>query len=277
MRFTVVLVPVLAMMATACGDPEGGTAVPKSRPTGADEVVVQVMVSGGFVPVSAAVSAVPTVTVLGDGTVITMAPMVMIYPGPAITPLQSVQVPGATVDQLVARAADLGLLDGPLDFGQPLVADAPDTTVTITAAGTTHRHVANALALDDRAGHAGAGISAQAAANRRALATFVEATSALPPGQAPWRPPAIAVYVLGDHRPDPQLPQPAMPWPLAAEPELPAADGAMPCTLVEGADVEALLAALDRANALTPWIIGGEAWSIAFRPVVPGQPGCPPA
>lgn len=245
-----------------------------SRPTGPDEVVVQVMITGGFVPVEMAVAAVPTVTVLGDGTVISTAPVVAIYPGPAITPLQSVRVPAETVDGLVARAADLGLLSGPLDFGQPPVADAPNTIVTVTANGSEHRHVANALGMEERTG-AGGGISDQAAANRRALRAFVEATSALPPGQAMWPPPAVAVYVVGDYVPEPDLPQPTREWPLATAPVT--TGGAAPCTLVEGQDVQTLLDALARANARTPWTIGGRAWSLAFRPIVPGQPGCPSA
>lgn len=270
-----VLVPVLATVVTACGDPDAGSTGPASRPTGPGDVVVQVMVAGGFVPVSAAVTAVPIATVLGDGTVITTAPVLAIYPGPAITPLQSVRVPAATVDQLVGRAAELGLLRSPLDFGQPPVADAPDTTVTITSGGTVHRHVANALGLDG--GAAGAGVPAPAAANRRALAAFVEAVSALPPGNAPWSPPAVAVHNVGDYRPDPQLAQPPQRWPLATPPApATAAAGVAPCTLVEGAEVATLLEVLARANSLTPWVVSGREMSLAFRPVVPGQPGCPP-
>lgn len=242
-----------------------------SRPTGSD-VVVQVMMTGGFVPVEVAVATVPTVTVLGDGTAITTAPVVAIYPGPAITPLQWVRLPAQTVDDLVTRAAELGLLAGPLDFGQPPVADAPDTIVTISANGAEHRHVANALGMEDRTGP-GAGISDQAAANRRALRAFVEATSALPPGEAMWRPPAVAVYVVGDYVPEPDLPQPAREWPLPTAPTT--TGGVAPCTLVEGPEVQTLLDALARANARTPWMIGGQAWSLAFRPIVPGQPGCP--
>lgn len=260
----------MAMVATACGGAEERSVVPLSRPTGSDEVVVQVMVAGGFVPVETAVSTVPTVTVLGDGTVITPAPVLAIYPGPAITPLQSVRVPSSTVDDLVERARDLGLLDGPLEFGRPPIADAPDTNVTITANGTEHRHVANALG-------AGGQISEEAAANRRALRSFVDATEALPPGDAPWKPPAIAVYALGDYTPDPNLAQPARKWPLTTEPATqPSAAGeTIPCTLIQGGDVKVLLDALSRANARTPWIAGGREVSLAFRPVLPGQPGCP--
>jgi hypothetical protein len=264
MRVTVLHGLVLGLLISACGNAAGRDGTPLSRATGAGDVVVQVMVAGGFVPPEVAVAAVPTVTVLGDGTVITTAPVALIYPGPAITPLQSVRVPSGTVDELVARAAELGLLGGPLDFGQPPVADAPDTIVTITAAGRQHRHVANALGMEDRPG---AGIGEQAAANRRALRAFVDATSALPPGASVWKPQAVAVYSLGDYVPEPNLTQPGREWPLPGAPAT--------CTLVEGADVDVLLEALGRANARTPWLVDGRATSLAFRPVVPGQPGCP--
>lgn len=211
------------------------------------------------------VTAVPAVTVLGDGTVITTGPVPAIYPGPAITPLLSVRVSAGTVDDLVARAGRLGLLDGPLDFGQPPVADAPDTVVTITANGRSYRHAANALGINDDA------VGGRAGQNRRALRTFVAATQDLPPGRDPWRPATIAVYVLGGYTPDPNLAQPARDWPLAAAP---AVGGDRPCTPVTGDDARALLDALARANARTPWIIAGVARSVAFRPVVPGQAGC---
>lgn len=280
MRSTVVPVLLLAMLATACGDPEGEPGATLSRPAGADEVVVQVMYEGGFVPVEAALTAVPTTTVLGDGTVLTMAPVLAIYPGPAITPFQSVQVPASTVDDLVERAGDLGLLEGPLDFGQPPVADAPDTVVTINAGGRVHRHVANALGVDDPLGGVGdatPGVSEQQAANRRALRTFVSATADLPPGEVTWKPPAIAVYTMGDYQPDPDLPQQEREWPLETGPATTPAPGeTVPCTLVEGTDAEVLLEALGEANSLTPWVVGGTATSLAFRPVLPGQPGCGP-
>ncbi len=174
-------------------------------------------------------------------------------------------VPAETVDDLIHRAGSLGLLEGPLDFGQPPIADAPDTVVTITAGGRTHRHSANALGMGDHM------VGGSAAANRRALETFVAATQSLPSGRNAWRPATIAVYVLGDYTPDPNLPQPARTWPLASPP---AASGRFPCTLVAGADTGLLLDALSRANARTPWIIGGSPKSVAFRPVVPGQSGC---
>jgi len=235
-----------------------------NRPTGAGEVVVQVLVDGGFVPREVALATVPITTVLGDGTVVTGAPTLAIYPGPALAPLQAVTIDAATVDGLVARAAELGLLAGPLDFGRPPVADAPSTTVTIAAGGQTHRHVAAALGISDE----GAG-----GANRRALKEFLAVLQQLPPGNRAWEPSAIAVRVIGPYEADAQLPQPPVAWPLARVPA--EAGPGTPCLVVEGDDLQVLRAALARANSLTPWLIGGVARSVAFVPVVPGPEPCP--
>jgi hypothetical protein len=251
--------------AGACG--EGSTSagsVPRNRPTGAGEVVVQVLVDGGFVRPEVALATVPATTVLGDGTVITLAPTPAIYPGPALATLQAATVDAATVDGLVARAAKLGLLAGPLDFGHPPVADAPNTTVTIVAGGRAHRHVAAALGINDEA---------TGGANRRALMDFLAALEHLPPGNRAWEPSAIAVRVAGPYQADPQLPQSPVAWPLARVP-VEAGPGA-PCLVVEGDDARLLRAALVRANARTPWLIGGVARSVAFVPVVPGLQPCP--
>jgi hypothetical protein len=175
--------------AVACGEDSTGVGgVPLNRPTGAGEVVVQVLVDGGFVRPEVALATVPATTVLGDGTVITLAPTPAIYPGPALAPLQAAKVDAAAVDGLVARAAKLGLLAGPLDFGRPPVADAPNTTVTIVADGRAHRHVAAALGISDEA---------TGAANRRALKEFLAALEQLPPGDRAWEASAIAVRVVG--------------------------------------------------------------------------------
>lgn len=256
---------VVLSLAAACGNESTGDAgAPLERPTGAGEVVVQVLVDGGFVPPEVALATVPATTVLGDGTVVTPAPTLAIYPGPALAPLQAATVDAATVDGLVARAAKLGLLAGALDFGRPPVADAPNTTVTIVAGGQAQRHVAAALGISDEA---------VGGANRRALREFLAAFEQLPPGNQAWEPSAIAVRVVGPYRADPQLPQPSVAWPLARVPV--ETEPGIPCMVVEGDDARLLRAALARANARTPWMIGGVTRSLTFVPVVPGVLPCP--
>lgn len=260
----------LGLVAAGCADEPGGGGAgspPPDRPTAPDEVVVQLLVDGGFVPVEAAVRTVPAVTVLGDGTVLTPAAVPAIYPGPAIVPMQQVRIGAAEVDRLVALAADLGLLEAGLDLGDPPVADAPTTTVTVVAGGTTYVHAAYALGLDARA------LGRDVAANRRALQQFVDALHALPPGEEPWVPDAVVVGDLGPYRAEPDLPQRPRAWPLATPPAT-GGEG-VACTLVEAPGSAVLLDALAEANERTPWVVDGRPRSLAFRPLVPGQPGCP--
>ncbi|MGH9189429.1 MAG: hypothetical protein ACRD0Q_05290 [Acidimicrobiales bacterium] len=148
-----------------------------------------------------------------------------------------------------------------------LVADAANTVVVINAGGRTYRH--SAYALEFASGDTPA---------RRALSAFVDATQDLPPGESPWEPEAIAVYLLGAYRAEPELPQPEMRWPLSTllrRDGDPAVDPS--CTLVAGADATTLRQALNRATARTPWAVDGKLVSLAFRPLLPGQPGCEPA
>lgn len=265
LRRIVATVGLVMSFAGACGqEPTGVGGGRLERPTGPGDVVVQVLVDGGLVPPEVAMATVPATTVLGDGTVVTLAPMLAIYPGPALAPLQAVTVDAATVDGLVARAAKLGLLAGPLDFGRPPIADAPNTTVTIVADGQAHRHVAPALGIADEA---------TGGENRRALKEFIAALDQLPPGERAWEPTALAVRLIGPYRADPQLPQPPVAWPLTRLPVETGAGG--PCMVVEGDEARLLRAALTRANARTPWLIGGVARSVVFVPIVPGPRPCP--
>lgn len=152
--------------------------------------------------------------------------------------------------------------------------------MTITAGGTTYHQSAYALGIGDDAippaappgGPARAGGVTQAQAdNRKALRTFIAAIDGLAVGSRPWTPAAVAAYVLGPSQPDRDLPQKALAWPLG---RLPARTGSRPCTLYEGAEAATLLTALANANARTPWAFGDAQFAMAFRPVVPGQPGC---
>jgi hypothetical protein len=272
---------VFSVALAACGsDDDGTTSTSDTTGSGsggsssaAGDLVVQVTVGGGFVTPTTALATVPQVTVLSDGTVLTPGIVPLIYPGPAITPIQSGTAEAAAIDDLVEQAGTLGLLDGPLDFGSPGISDAPTTTVTIVADGVEHRQAAYALSFGDVEGAGDAGLDETQIAHRKALSDFVAATQAIAVGDAVWTPTAIVVTVVGPATTDPAAPsEPAVEWPLATAP---ATAGDFPCTVVEGADADTLAAALATANELTGWVVDGETYSVAFRPVVPGDPGCP--
>ena len=55
------------------------------------------------------------------------------------------------------------------------------------------------------------------------------------------------------------------PWPFAPDAR---------CAVVSGEELARLLPDAERANTLTPWRSGGEAFALPFRPLLPDERGC---
>ena len=105
-------------------------ASPIEHPVGADDVVLRIGYEGGFVPVEVMFQNLPTLLVTGDGRLIVVGPVPEIYPGPLLPNLQVRTISEAGVQQLLAMAADHGLLTQ-REYDNPTnIADAPDTVVT---------------------------------------------------------------------------------------------------------------------------------------------------
>lgn len=137
--------------------------------TGPDDVVISVAYEGGFVPRELLFTRTPAAMVTGDGRSLTTGPVAEIFPGPLLpNVLERPITPEATV-QLLALADELGLLADVTYPRNDVIADAPDTVVTITVGGTTYRHQADALGIDTEADVA-----------RVALGEFVTAMTDLP-------------------------------------------------------------------------------------------------
>lgn len=186
-------------------------------------------------------------------------------PGPGAGAASGSQVDAATVDGLLARAAKLGLLTGPLDFGHPPVADAPNTTVTIVADGRAHRHAAAALGISDEA--TGGRTGGRSRPSSRPLRSYRPAIE--PGSRAP-----SACGSSAHTSPTRNCRSPL--WRDLSTERRSSRARAPPCLVIEGDDLRLLRAALVRANARTPWLINGVARSVAFVPVVPGSQPCPP-
>jgi hypothetical protein len=120
------------------------------HPTGANDVVIQVGYEGGFVPAEVLFTQVPSLLITGDGRAITEGPVPAIYPGPLLPNLVERTITEAGIQTLLAKADELGLIAN-IEYVDPPnpIADAPDTVVTITVDGTTYRHDAYALGLDN--------------------------------------------------------------------------------------------------------------------------------
>jgi len=287
MNTRLVLVSLLAALLTAgCGaattsggDPDG-PATRDTTPRGdGSTVVLRVSTGGGFVPLEFNLRAVPEFSLYGDGTVIVPGAVPAIYPGPAIYPLHSFTLSQDRMQALIEAARQSGLLDGPGgdygDMGSIGITDMPTTTVLLNVDGKQVVHDAYALFADSGANHL---TPAQSAA-RKTLAKFL---SELPQdeGAAPYTPAALAVHVA-PYRGQPELEQQPAVWPLGgslANDGTPVSHGLeYRCIVVDGADVQPLLTALEGANEETPWLAqagGSREFRLVVRPVLPGEHAC---
>jgi hypothetical protein len=304
MRRTRYLFPLLALLlfAAACGERTGDAGNGGSggatgatgatgadaidHPTGADDLVLRIDTSGGFVPVEWSLRNVPGVSIYGDGRMIVTGPVIEIYPGPALPNLQVTRLTEEALQAILAAAEDAGLLDGDASYDYPCVADVPTTTFTVSANGTTSTTSAYALGFDAATGATGAcggmQVDTEARAQLNDFAMKVgDVRSWLPAGsysaEEPYLPTEMRVYV-GDARRDPELQQVPIEWPLETplaqfgEADRNLAD--LRCGVVAGADLAAVLPLAQQANELTPWTSDGERYGLTFRPLLPDEHGC---
>lgn len=157
------LVLVTLMLFAACGEAEmtfnSGSAAeptpteePIAYPQGADDVVVRIENTGGFVPQEFLVTHMPVFSLYGDGRAITEGPQIMIYPGPALPNLQMGTLTDEGIQLILEAAAEADLLDGDKHYMVDGVADAGTTVFTVTANGVTHTVSAYALNITDLPG-----------------------------------------------------------------------------------------------------------------------------
>jgi hypothetical protein len=275
---TLFLLSACARTDDTVGGPGAKTSVGPSATTvaGPDALVLRVERLGGFVAPDQQFGRLPVVSVYGDGRVITEGPQIAIYPGPALPNLVVQQVDPATVSGLLDKAAAAGVRAG-ADLGQPGVADAPTTRITVAAPDGTR--TVDAVALTEAQPNDPRLTTAQRDA-RAKLAAFVQEVSDLSaatgmPTAQPYQPAAVAALARPYAKPTDGLPgKPAeIAWP---GPALPGAivSGQAGCVTATGADAEKVLAAAKNAKSVSPWTSGGRQWTVVFRPLLPDEAGC---
>jgi hypothetical protein len=277
------------------GTPTGGSASPGAtpfveaitHPTGAEELVLRIEVGGGLVAPGWILSELPTISIYGDGRVITRGPQIEIYPGPALPNLRVSRVSEDGLQRILAAAVEAGIVGRDASYPYPLIADAPTTTFHANAGGTTATVSAYALGL----GEDTSVLAPEDAAARADLADFAAKLGDLPgwlgsglvSSEAPYDFDAIRVFAQRA-TPAAQDPEPSptiVDWPLATplaefgEPFRATAEPSMRCGVVTGDDLATIRPALESANQLTSWRSGGETWSLILRPLLPDEAGCP--
>ena len=279
-----ILVLTLGVLAAACGDQvrTTGSGSPPPAPEPGDlEPVLQVEHVGGFLPVGAAFSQVPQLTVYPDGQAVTHGPQIMIFPGPALPNLLVHDLTDEQVESLRRLAADAGLLASPPAYGDPPVADAATTVVTLRLGDDTIVHEAYALGIGEgpQPRDVVPGLDAQENQARQALSEFIEAASALVTGSGEgtaYEPQAFAVLARAvpadEPPPEPGLEPDVVPWPVS---EVDLATVTEQCVVVDGQAADQLRAVLRDATQLTRFEQAGEVHDVFVRPLLPHEKDCP--
>lgn len=148
--------PALAALAAACGDDSVQSSDTQSGasyvvPTGADEVVLRIGYEGGFTTPGSQFIHAPNLLISGDGRTFTPGATTLEYPGALLPAIIEGSITGDGIQKVVKLADLAGLLGSIPDYSSPgdqLIADAPDTVVTLTVNGVTYEHRAYALGFD---------------------------------------------------------------------------------------------------------------------------------
>jgi len=279
---TLVALLGLATIATACADhptvPGNG---PGSYPHGADQLVLRIDTSGGFVAPQQTLQQMPSISLYGDGRVITQGAQIEIYPGPALPSLVVTSITPSGIQSILQDALAAGLGES-RSYPTMTVSDMPTTTFTLNVDGETHTTRVYALG----AGSSAPGMTAEERKARATLERFSSEVSdlrrSLPAGSVgpdrPYAPEALRVFVQPyGQQPDPTLHEPEVAWPISTPLASFGSESSAPgirCGAVTGADARRLLSAAGSANQLTPWTSDREQYSLTFRVLLPDEHGC---
>jgi hypothetical protein len=279
LRSVSVLAAVAALLPlSGCGQ-DSITTEPAQRPSPSGQPLLQVEKVGGLMPAQVAFAALPELTVHADGRAFVLGPQPAIFPGPALPNVRVRTLSDAQLAELVEQAGAAGLLSAPPDYGQPPIADAPATVLTLHVDGTTYEHSVEALGVD--LGLPGApditeSLDPRAQQARAQVTAFLERAQQIVEASG-----TDEAYVPDGFALQAQPAQPAqpaqqpvrpriVPWPLPGV-DLDAGEG---CQVVEGDAADTLLSTLREANALTRFTQDGAAYEVAVRPLLPGDDGC---
>lgn len=275
---TAITIALAAAVAAGCGSGSsggGGTPGTTSIPhaTGANDVLVDVHAGiGAFTPPEYAIDDRPVFRLYGDGTVVVRGDDDSVLPQPWTYRLSE-----EGVDAVLDAAADAGLLDGPVDYGEPNITDVGSTSVAVTAAGETHGHDAYALGYENETAD---GLTAAQREARGELNGFIDYVTGLPEehaellldAPAPLAPEAIEVHAW----PAPDGSEVTVTdWPISTPlPGKAVSDSLVAgCLTLRGADLAAVEEALAGAGR-TLWRSDGQLWAAGYRIVLPGETPC---
>ncbi len=303
---------VLAACGEADDDPAGdggtgradATATPPSQPeptataaasdpifaTEGDAAAITIEYEGGFLAVEDIARRTPLVSLFNDGALIYPGPIPEIFPQPAapnllVTVLSEVGLQAVGEQVLATGLFEDG--DRTLENDGPAIADAPTTVFTVRLAGQEPVRV-TAPALDFGAGLPGQ--PSEESGDREQLAELLRYLTSAPTSlptdhiaeqEARYTPERLEViaYPWDEIPYDFDAPPEPLDWPLADAPLTMGEPYALPghaahCAVLEGGDLDTMLAALAGANILDRWEHDGEYAAVIVKALIPGQEGC---
>lgn len=291
----------IALVAGACFGGGGGEEVQTgSQPGGGqDPLFVSIEVGGGFVPRGTDFRQPPNAAVYSDGRAFSPGAITLQYPGPAVLPVFEGRLTQAQIDEILSAAEEAGLADDEeQDYGEPPVADAPTTTITVVANGRTHVTSVYALGVSEgpeggpegppegepgrapERAPAGSGNKSDTEA-RREVSEFVEKVTGMVMAtqQDHFVPDRYRVLPFGNNgggggepAPDETGIEPQVKdWPF---PDLALTENE--CVAIVGDKTPRFAEELNQANQITRWrTASGEEYELAVRPTLPHEPDCP--
>jgi hypothetical protein len=273
------------VLITACADapltPRDGDRIEHDR--GAGDLLVRVAFEGGLVDLAWSLTAVPTFSLYGDGTLVQPGVQIELYPGPALPAISSRRIDEAGIQAILREALDAieGVPDHLTDLYSMQIADVPSTVITVNAGGVERRVSVNALSEVPEQPE---GMPDDVYQARQRLSRLVEKLGNL----EPWLPAGslgdegtfdgeAARLFVSEYEKVEDLSQERIAWPIEGalarfgEETLPAG---YRCGTLAADDWASVRDAASRANQLTPWTDAGDRFSILFRPLLPDESGC---
>ena len=279
---------------TATPSPEPqGTLVPDPipYPTGADDLVLRIEYSGGFVPVEYQLTQLPAASLFGDGRLVVQGPQIEIYPPPALPNLLTTKFNSEGMQTILARAEAAGLFDGDAVYDDltSVIADAPNTVFITNAGGQSSTVSVYALGIEADPSI----LPPEDLEIYQGLSAFMEFLMSAPhnlPGSSIDEPEraydierlqVISQPLTASERPlQPTEPEPQeLDWPLNT-PLSEFGDAyswlGTRCKAVEGGELDTLLDALAGANTQTRWLSDEQPYILFLRPLLPDEEACRP-
>ena len=283
---------VVALVAAACGsdnaaDTTSTTTSPTnptttSSPTTAagpattvagdpDRLILQFTDEGGFVPIEFLLNRMPRFSLYADGTLLSPGVSIAIFPGPILSPVQSVQISEGDLDDMITLIEAIGLPTIDEEIDDTLTNRVADATIAtyFDTDGGAHTYGACALGLiSDQP-------AADATLNLGSLMNLLDGFIAEGIGGGFYKPDRFQLHLNETPFVDPDLSE-TMPWPLDIVPDDFGQEGRFnrPCAVLTGGAATAALTALAEGNQATIWDLAGTELQILARPLLPGEPGC---